>query len=237
MDEEPCNLSVEPGKEEQKAKNGQPFKAAEPGWVKFESPRWTFITKEIQGQYPNWRQVIPTTDSKWTKVFLSSEAIEQMLQVIPRLPGDDGINRAVRLRAQAHQLVLDGRNKEDDDWTSIPVQMVNITGKPVTFALNRIYLLQALKFGLNTMEVEDPLSPIVLSNAGNSFQGDLWVAGDMLRKAMSSSMRFLSGEICLVIGVLPLKRSAYAAPTTVTARLRPRADGDGQLNVAKVILH
>ena len=31
-----------------------------------------------------------------------------------------------------------------------------------------------------------------------------------------------SGEICLVIGVLPLKRSAYAAPTTLTARLRRR---------------
>ncbi len=43
---------------------------------------------------------------------------------------------------------------------------------------------------------------------------------DMLRKAMSSSMRCLSGDICLVISVLPLKRSAHAAPVTVTARLR-----------------
>ena len=59
----------------------------------------------------------------------------------------------------------------------------------------------------------------------------------MLRKAMSSSMRCLSGEICFFIGVLPLKRNARAAPTTVTARLRPREDDDGHPNVAKVILH
>jgi hypothetical protein len=35
------------------------------------------------------------------------------------------------------------------------------------------------------------------------------VPADVLRKAMSPSMRCLSGEICLVIGVLPLKRSAH----------------------------
>ena len=59
---------------------------------------------------------------------------------------------------------------------------------------------------------------------------------DMLRKAMSSSMRWRSGEICLVIGVLPLKRSAHAAPTTITARLRRSSVADGQSHVAKVIL-
>src|SRR5690349_17947151 len=44
----------------------------------------------------------------------------------------------------------------------------------------------------------------------------------MLRKAMSSIMRCRNGEVCLVIGVLPLKRSAHAAPRTLTARLRHR---------------
>ena len=65
----------------------------------------------------------------------------------------------------------------------------------------------------------------------------LWVAGDMLREVMSSSMRCLSGEICLVIAVLPLMRSAHAAPMTVTTWLRRPGDDDGQPHVAKVILH
>ena len=41
-----------------------------------------------------------------------------------------------------------------------------MTGKPVTVALNRAYVTNALRFGLNQMEVEDELSPVVFSNGG-----------------------------------------------------------------------
>ena len=166
MDEEPAALSVEPGEEEQPAKNGKPAIEAKPGWVKLESGRWTFITKEIQGKFPNWKQVLPQTNGKWTRVELSDEAMKQMLLVIPSLPGDDGLNRAVRLRVESHQLSVEGRNRDDATWTSIPLQSVKVTGKPVTVGLNRQYFLNALKFGLNQFEVEDSLSPVVFSNGG-----------------------------------------------------------------------
>ena len=39
-------------------------------------------------------------------------------------------------------------------------------GKPVTVALNRRYLLNALRFGLNQVEIEDDLSPVVFSKGG-----------------------------------------------------------------------
>ena len=166
MDEELVSLSVEPAKDEQPAKDGQPYKAAEPGWIKLESGRWTFITKEIAGQFPNWKQVIPVTNGKWTRTVLSDESMKQMLLVVPSLPGDDSQNRPVRLRVESHQLVVEGQNKDDATWTSIPIQNVTITGKPVTVALNRTYLTQALRFGLNQMEVQDQLSPVVFSNGG-----------------------------------------------------------------------
>ena len=89
MDEEPASLSVEPGQEEEPAKNGKPAKEAKPGWIKLQSGRWTFITKEIDGKFPNWKQVIPETSSKWTRMNLSDEAIKQLLLVTPSLPGDD----------------------------------------------------------------------------------------------------------------------------------------------------
>jgi len=44
MDEEPSSLSIEPGEEAEPAKLGKQAKEAQPGWVKFESGRWTFIT-------------------------------------------------------------------------------------------------------------------------------------------------------------------------------------------------
>jgi hypothetical protein len=83
----------------------------------------------------------------------------------PNLPGSEGPNHAVRLRITADYLNLEGRNKDEEDWTSIPVGAV-VKGRPVTVALNRHYLLNALRFGLNELEVEDPLSPVVFSNGG-----------------------------------------------------------------------
>ena len=165
LDEEPAFLSVEPGKEEEPAKNGKPAKEATAGWVKLESGRWTFITKEIYGEFPNWKKVIPITDGRWTRINLSDEALKQLVLVTPNLPGGDGMNQPVRLRITDHYLNVEGRNRDDEDWTSIPVD-AGVKGKPVTVALNRHYLLHALRFGLNEIEVEDPLSPLVFSKGG-----------------------------------------------------------------------
>jgi DNA polymerase III sliding clamp (beta) subunit (PCNA family) len=164
-DEETASLSVEPGQEAQPAKDGKPATEATPGWVKFQCGPWTFITKEIFGEFPNWKQAVPVTDARWTHVSLSEQAIKQLLLVTPNLPGDDGLNHPVRLRITNQYLNLEGRNSDDEDWTSISVDAV-IKGKPITVALNRRYLLNALRFGLNQVEIEDPLSPVVFSNGG-----------------------------------------------------------------------
>jgi DNA polymerase III sliding clamp (beta) subunit (PCNA family) len=165
MDDTACSLAVEPGEEAVPAKKGKLAKEAVPGWVKLESPRWQFITREILGEFPNWKQCVPTPTGKWTRILLSDAAIKQMLQVIPRLPGADSFNSPIRLRTD-RCLHLDGRNKDQDGWTSIPVQDVTITGGPIVTCLNREYLLKALRFNLNQVEIEDALTPVVFSNTG-----------------------------------------------------------------------
>jgi DNA polymerase III sliding clamp (beta) subunit (PCNA family) len=165
LEEQPAFLSVEPGKEAKQAKDGQPAVEAEAGWVKLESSRWTFTTREIDGQFPNWKRCIPTPSGKWTQVLLSEEAIAQMLLVIPNLPGADTLNSTLRLRVD-RCLNIEGQEKDDGQWTSVPVQAVKITGNPVSIALNREYLLKALRFGLNKLEIEDSLTPMVLSKGG-----------------------------------------------------------------------
>ena len=165
MDEEPASLSVEPGEEPQPAKGGQPAKAATAGWVKLESGRWTFITKEILGEFPNWKQCVPITNGNWTQVTLSDEAIKQLVLVVPNLPGEERFNYPVRLRITAHQLHVEGRNKDEEDWTSIPID-AEVKGRLVAVSINRHYLLHALRFGLNEVEIEDLLSPVVFSKGG-----------------------------------------------------------------------
>jgi hypothetical protein len=99
------------------------------------------------------------------RVNLSDEAIKQLVLVTPNLPGGDGLNQPVRLRITAQYLNVEGRNRDDEDWTSIPVDAA-VNGRPVTVALNRRFLLNAPRFGLNQFEVEDPLSPVVFSKGG-----------------------------------------------------------------------
>jgi hypothetical protein len=89
---------VEPGEEAHEAKDGQPAKEGRPGYVKLESPRWSFLIKEVHGKFPNWRQCVPSPTTKWTQAILSEEAIKQLIQVIPNLPGADSSIRTASRR-------------------------------------------------------------------------------------------------------------------------------------------
>jgi DNA polymerase III sliding clamp (beta) subunit (PCNA family) len=166
LEDELATLAVKPGQDEVPAKDGQPAIEARPGWVKLECGRWTFVTKEIQGQFPNWKQVMPETSGKWTRVELSDEAMKQLLLVTPSLPGDDSLNRPIRLRVEPHQISVEGQNRDDSTWTSIPIQGVKVTGDPVSVGLNRTYFTNALRFGLKELEIEAELSPVVFSHDG-----------------------------------------------------------------------
>jgi DNA polymerase III sliding clamp (beta) subunit (PCNA family) len=165
MDESPCFLSVEPGEEKVEPKKGQPGKEAAPGWVRLESPRWTLVTREILGQFPNWKQVVPPTTDKWTGIELSDEAVKEMLKVIPNLPGGENQNRPITLSVDS-DVVLSGRNNTDEEWTNVPVKTVKVHGNRVTVCLNREYFTAALKFGLKHLDIEDGLTPVVFTNGG-----------------------------------------------------------------------
>ena len=151
LDEEPGLLSVEPGQAAQAAYEGQPAQEARPGYVKLEAGPWTYITEEIPGKFPDWKQAVPWPNDNWTRVDLGVGAMKQLVLVTPNLPGGDPPNWPVRLRITWNYLLVEGQNRAEADWTSISVQEVAVRGKPVTIGLNRCYLLQALRFGLNSI--------------------------------------------------------------------------------------
>ena len=155
LDNEPCFLAVQPGKKPSQVRH-----------ICLQNKQWQFVTREINGQYPNWKPVVPTLDSSWTIIQLGPPAIEQLLKVIPNLPGNDGADKPVRLRISEKTLWIEGRNQDDKEWTKIAIPDVGITGKAKLIVLNRDYLLPALKFGLNELAIHDELSPMVLSKAG-----------------------------------------------------------------------
>ena len=137
-------------------------------WVKLTTPRWDCIVKQIDGQFPNWRQVVPNDTETWTKIKLSEAAIKQMLNLSSKLPGDDTEHRTLQLRVD-RDLHLEGKNKDDKEFTSAGIADVKITGKPVTTALNREYLQTALRCGLDEIRIRSELEPLLFLKPGKRF--------------------------------------------------------------------
>ncbi len=147
-----CELAVKPDK-------------SSSGWVQLSTSRWNCIIKQIDGQFPKWRQVVPTDTEAWTKVQLSDAALAQMLNLSARLPGDDTENRTLQIRVDK-DLHLEGRNKDDKEFTSALIGGASVTGKPVTTALNREYLQNALRCGLDEIRIHTELEPMVFCHPG-----------------------------------------------------------------------
>jgi hypothetical protein len=152
--DEGCKLAVEP-----------PAKGSNQGYIQLASDRWTYIAREIDGRYPNWKQAVPVMASPKTVIKLPSQAVKQLQEVLPHLPGNEDQNRVIRLKFEFGQLKVEGHDPAGD-WTGVFIQDAVITGKPVTIGLNREYLITALKFNLNEIQIEDALSPLVCINAG-----------------------------------------------------------------------
>ncbi len=135
------------------------------GYVQISSRRWRFISRQIEGNYPNWRQVVPGSDSFNTSIEFDTE-LDPLLRTIQRMPCDDVINFAIGLEVTGGQLALLGRPSGTADWTRIEVAGAKCRGKDVRIFLNRNLLTKALQFGLTKAETIDARAPLRFSNVG-----------------------------------------------------------------------
>ena len=130
------------------------------------SRHWTFITRAIEGNYPNWRQVIPDSKQFNTTVELSPDAMESILALVPKIPCHDVMNNPICLIVEGKKLVLRGRGANDNKWTDLDVDGATVKGKPVNIFINRQFLTKALKFGMSAISIIDPLTPMKFSTGG-----------------------------------------------------------------------
>lgn len=146
-----------------KAKTG-----AKPAVVRLDSDHWTFVTKPIEGQYPNWKQIVPRSDSIKSRIVLAEPGIDTILNALPRLPGNDHVNQPVSLEIKGRDLTLKAESKEGE-WTVIPVP-AKVSGGPETVCLNRTLLAKALKFGCTEIGIvppdKDGPNPVLLTTKG-----------------------------------------------------------------------
>jgi DNA polymerase III sliding clamp (beta) subunit (PCNA family) len=139
----------------------------EPAWFRIDSEHWSYAAKAIDGQYPNWKQVIPEATIGWTRIVLQPAAAATMLGALPRLPGGEDIDKPITLAA-GNGLVLKARGKDQSEWTKVNVPEATVTGKAVQITLNRTYLLKALRFGFQCLDIKTSLDPLLFTNRGKT---------------------------------------------------------------------
>jgi DNA polymerase III sliding clamp (beta) subunit (PCNA family) len=140
-------------------------KEKETGYVQLKSDHWTFITRQIEGSYPKWKQVVPS-GAPLTRLSFNEEAVAFLLNAIPKMPDGDAENHSIQLVIQDNHLVLQSRHHVADNWTTLPVVGAGVVGKSETVALNRRFVIQALKLGLVNLEIHADGKPVIFKEGG-----------------------------------------------------------------------
>lgn len=139
----------------------QPKTKEQVAHLQISSRRWRFIHRMIDGNYPNWRQVIP-------KEFnTTAQLTEDVRTLVPRIPLDPkNVNKPIGLKIEKNRLVLIGRSSNEENPMEVEVAGVKTTGKPVTIYLNRDLLIKALGFGFTKLEIVDEMTAMKFSSGG-----------------------------------------------------------------------
>ena len=135
--------------------------------IQLSSRRWRFISKQIEGNYPNWRNSLPNPDTAKTHITLDPAKLETLTKLIQRIPCHDvESHRTIGLEWKNGQLMLLGKDTANEPWLRVPVPDIKGTGPEVTIFLDRRYLLKALGYGLNTISLIAFVSPLRFHNKG-----------------------------------------------------------------------
>jgi len=121
---------------------------------------WNVTGRLIDGNFPNYRQVIPPDRNFKTRVTLPETALEPLVKAIRQMPGRKAANRPVGLRIDADSIGIVAREEDALTYEEIRVPLAGMKGEKTTVFLNRDYLVKALSFGLNRIEIIDEKSPV-----------------------------------------------------------------------------
>ncbi|MBS0174608.1 MAG: hypothetical protein JSR64_11275 [Nitrospira sp.] len=129
--------------------------------VQLTSRRWRFITRQIQGKYPDWRITVPDQREAKTRIILDPEKLEPLIKLIQRIPCHDPDKyQTIGMEWSQGQFLLLGKDSDNEPWTRVPVSDVKAEGPDVTIFLSRRFLIKALGYGLNTISLINDMSPL-----------------------------------------------------------------------------
>ena len=135
-----------------------------PEHLQISSRRWRFIACQIEGNYPNWRQVIPDENSFTTSILFADPAA--LADTIQRLPDHDEKDHTIGIERAGNTVHLLWKPDRTQPWNRLEVDHDRLKGAETKTYLNRHYLIKALRFGLRRLQLTDAVSPIRFSEEG-----------------------------------------------------------------------
>ncbi|MEI6337283.1 MAG: DNA polymerase III subunit beta [Verrucomicrobiota bacterium] len=128
--------------------------------VRITAGDWTLTLKTIEGNYPNWRQVVPNTEEQRTTVTLPEE--HEFTKLVAGLPGADTNNKPVDLVIENGAVAV----KDSSGASSIVLEGAKAKGPDIKIRLNRDYFAKALDYGLTTIGLIDGMSALHFTREG-----------------------------------------------------------------------
>ena len=129
--------------------------------IQLSSRRWRFITRQIQGNYPNWRQTVPNPADDKTHITLDPSKLETLIKLVQRIPCHDPDRyQTIGLEWRDGQFLLLGKDSDNEPWTRVPVSDVQGKGPEMCIFLSRRFLIKAFGYGMNTISLVDSMHPL-----------------------------------------------------------------------------
>ena len=122
------------------------------------------VSKLIDGNYPNYQQVLPTQNTK--KVSVSKDIFTHAVKRVSILSKEK--TNAVKLQLEKNTLLLSTNNPEVGEANE--ELSINYTGESISIGFNSRYLmdvLMAMDRETITLELNDSLSPCLVKEEGN----------------------------------------------------------------------
>ena len=124
---------------------------------------WSWITKLVEGNFPNYQQVIPKADSYGGLIRLSEADVERMKTVIPKMPGFKEKDSPVILRVSDKGAELRTLSRLPKVHLSLERSEV-VRTVTTDVAFNSRLLLGALQRGMRELHARDSVSPLMMKS-------------------------------------------------------------------------
>ena len=145
---------------------------------------WThWLLLEKQGRYPTFEAVIPAADTAKTRLRLTDEDVEYLLDVMPRLPKESPTDPRVTLDLNGSVSLL-ARGTEPSPVTQVILSNSRRQGDEVRLDTDRQFLAHAVGLGFREIELFGPTSPAVCRDATRVY---LWSAFEEQPAIVASS--------------------------------------------------